>query len=178
MWTRFGATNARSSGLSSRSSLKVSPTCCIPRQIPVSDAPLLILFHAVLTPEVYEFPDGQFAGLQKAPNVAINVPNAIMPIIVVESGWSGSLDRLREDADEWLVGGNGAVQAAVIINWTANRTTHRIRGVVELYTLDKSGMPRLQQREVRDMVLLSSLCSRQLTTKEANLPSSPGHPAR
>ncbi|KAH2039535.1 hypothetical protein KXV53_005170 [Aspergillus fumigatus] len=96
---------------------------------------------------IYEFPDGQFAGLQKAPNVAINVPNAIMPIIVVESGWSGSLDRLREDADEWLVGGNGAVQAAVIINWTANRTTHRIRGVVELYTLDKSGMPRLQQRE-------------------------------
>ncbi|KAH3002806.1 hypothetical protein KXV73_001350, partial [Aspergillus fumigatus] len=101
----------------------------------------------ILTPEVYEFPDGQFAGLQKAPNVAINVPNAIMPIIVVESGWSGSLDRLREDADEWLVGGNGAVQAAVIINWTANRTTRRIRGVVELYTLDKSGMPRLQQRE-------------------------------
>ncbi|KAH2534440.1 hypothetical protein KXW97_007857 [Aspergillus fumigatus] len=100
----------------------------------------------ILTPEVYEFPDGQFAGLQKAPNVAINVPNAIMPIIVVESGWSGSLDRLREDADEWLVGGNGAVQAAVIINWTANRTTRRIRGVVELYTLDKSGMPRLQQR--------------------------------
>ncbi|KAH1855539.1 hypothetical protein KXX55_007175 [Aspergillus fumigatus] len=96
---------------------------------------------------IYEFPDGQFAGLQKAPNVAINVPNAIMPIIVVESGWSGSLDRLREDADEWLVGGNGAVQAAVIINWTANRTTRRIRGVVELYTLDKSGMPRLQQRE-------------------------------
>lgn len=84
MWTRFGATNARSSGLSPGSSLKVSPTCCIPRQIPVSDAPLLILFHAVLTPEVYEFPDGQFAGLQKAPNVAINVPNAIMPIIVVE----------------------------------------------------------------------------------------------
>ncbi|KAM0093360.1 hypothetical protein ACP6JD_003125 [Aspergillus fumigatus] len=103
--------------------------------------------NTILTPEVYEFPDGQFAGLQKAPNVAINVPNAIMPIIVVESGWSGSLDRLREDADEWLVGGNGAVQAAVIINWTANRTTRRIRGVVELYTLDKSGMPRLQQRE-------------------------------
>ncbi|KAF4275905.1 hypothetical protein CNMCM8812_007699 [Aspergillus fumigatus] len=125
----FGATNARSSGLSPRSSLKVSD-----------------MLHTTAN-TIYEFPDGQFAGLQKAPNVAINVPNAIMPIIVVESGWSGSLDRLREDADEWLVGGNGAVQAAVIINWTANRTTRRIRGVVELYTLDKSGMPRLQQRE-------------------------------
>ncbi|KAF4178952.1 hypothetical protein CNMCM8927_002002 [Aspergillus lentulus] len=95
----------------------------------------------------YEFPDGPFVGIHKAPNVAIIVPNAIMPRIVVESGWNESLNRLREDAGEWLVGGNGAVQAAIIVNWTSNRTTRRVRGVVELYTLDRSGMPRLQQRE-------------------------------
>ncbi|KAF7156100.1 hypothetical protein CNMCM5623_009242 [Aspergillus felis] len=29
---------------------------------------------------------------------------------------------------EWLVGGNGAVQAAIIIKWTPSRTTRRVRG--------------------------------------------------
>jgi hypothetical protein len=107
---------------------------------------------------VYEFPDGPFVGIHKAPNVAINVPNAIMPRIVVESRWTESLNRLRQDAGEWLVGGNGAVQAAIIINWTSNRTTRRVRGVVELYTLDRSGMPRLQQREVRDIFFVNYHC--------------------
>ncbi|PKX91150.1 uncharacterized protein P174DRAFT_376304 [Aspergillus novofumigatus IBT 16806] len=104
---------------------------------------------------IYEFPDGPFVGIHKAPNVAINVPNAIMPRIVAESGWSESLNKLREDAGEWLVGGNGAVQAAIIIHWTPNRTTRRVRGVVELYTLDRSGMPRLQQREVRAIFFIN-----------------------
>ncbi|GIK07272.1 hypothetical protein Aspvir_002930 [Aspergillus viridinutans] len=70
-----------------------------------------------------------------------------MPRIVVESGWSESLYELRENARQWLVGGNGAVKAAIIIKWTPNRATRQVRGLVELYTLDRSGMPRLLQRE-------------------------------
>ncbi|GIJ90555.1 hypothetical protein Asppvi_009512 [Aspergillus pseudoviridinutans] len=97
----------------------------------------------------YEFPDGPFAGIRKSPNVAVDVENAMVPRIVIESGWSESLDELRENAGEWLVGGNGAVQAVIIIKWTPSRTTRRVRGLVELYTLDRSGMPRLEQREVR-----------------------------
>ncbi|GIC92857.1 uncharacterized protein Aud_009332 [Aspergillus udagawae] len=105
----------------------------------------------------YVFPDGPFVRIQKSPNVAFNVPNAIMPRIVVESGWSESLDELREFAGVWLVGGNGAVQAVIIIKWTPSRTTRRVRGLVELYALDRSGMPRLQQREVR-ISYPSSVC--------------------
>ncbi|GFF42014.1 hypothetical protein IFM51744_05001 [Aspergillus udagawae] len=105
------------------------------------------MLYVTANTEDYVFPDGPFAGICKSPNVAVDVENAIMPRIVVESGWSESLNELREDAGEWLVGGNGAVQAAIIIKWTLSRTNRRVRGLVELYTLDRSGMPRLQQRE-------------------------------
>ncbi|RHZ70304.1 hypothetical protein CDV55_105377 [Aspergillus turcosus] len=104
------------------------------------------MLYATANSEDYTFPDGPMVGVLKSPNVAVDVPNAIMPRIVVESGWSESLDYLQNDAREWLVGGNGRVQAAIIIKWTPSRTTQRVHGLVEVYTLDRNGMPRLQQR--------------------------------
>jgi hypothetical protein len=49
---------------------------------------------------------------------------------------------------------NGATHAGILTRWTPSPTIHRVRGLVELYTLDRSGVPHLQQREVRDTFLL------------------------
>ncbi|RHZ52506.1 hypothetical protein CDV55_104431 [Aspergillus turcosus] len=67
--------------------------------------------------------------------------------------------------------GNGATHAAILTKWTGSQTTVS-GGLVELYTLDRSGMPRLQQREVRDIFFYLSSCCSWLTTKEAYLPDS------
>ncbi|KAF7125919.1 hypothetical protein CNMCM5793_002278 [Aspergillus hiratsukae] len=45
--------------------------------------------------------------------------------ILFESGWSESLDGRRNGAREWLVGGNGAVKAAIITKWTTSRSGPR-----------------------------------------------------
>ncbi|GIJ85656.1 hypothetical protein Asppvi_004517 [Aspergillus pseudoviridinutans] len=87
----------------------------------------ILVDKAARATEQYEFPHGPFAGIRKSPNVAVDVENAMVPRIVVESGWSESLDELRENAGEWLVRGNGAGQAAIIIKWTPSRTTRRVR---------------------------------------------------
>jgi hypothetical protein len=52
------------------------------------------------------------------------------------------------------VGGNGAVQAAIIINWTPTGQPTMSAAAWELYTLDRSGMPRLAHSELRDIFLL------------------------
>ncbi|PKX91752.1 uncharacterized protein P174DRAFT_505784 [Aspergillus novofumigatus IBT 16806] len=82
-----------------------------------------------------------------------------MPRIAVGSGWSESLNKLREDAGEWLVGGNGAVQAAIIITWATQQ--------------DNPPCPRPRGALHPGQKWHASSCSHWLTTKEAYLPDSP-----
>jgi hypothetical protein len=65
----------------------------------------------------------------------------------MESGWSESYNRLLDDMNMLLVGGDGAIQVVVTINWTLNRHTRLVRGFVESYVRDRNGMPVLRQRE-------------------------------
>lgn len=59
------------------------------------------------------------------------------------------LARNFADAREWLVGGNGAVRAVILVNWTTSSTEERqMRGSLELWALNREGMPRLSQSEV------------------------------
>jgi hypothetical protein len=66
---------------------------------------------------------------------------------VIESGWSESLQRLRDDVNLWLVGGNGAVKATIILIWEQVPNTLQVKGVAELYALDMNGVPVLRQTE-------------------------------
>ena len=47
----------------------------------------------------------------------------------------------------WLVGGNGEVNAVLILDWRRIGTSNRVEGVAELYVRDRQGMPICQQRE-------------------------------
>ena len=71
----------------------------------------------------------------------------MLPGVVIESGWSEGIDKLHEDVQEWLVGGNGRVRAVILLKWSRTQGLY-VRGFAELYTLDRSGMPRLVQNEV------------------------------
>lgn len=73
----------------------------------------------------------------------------------MESGWSTTeqssssllLNLLQDDMDLWLIGSQGQVKAAIILNWQLIKNTNKVQGSVELYTLDPKNTekPRLQQ---------------------------------
>lgn len=85
----------------------------------------------------------------KAPNLAIQNAGIGWPGVVFECGYSQSLNSLLDDAIHWLVGSPGATRAVILVDWRPSRETMTIRGDVALYTLDRDGMPRLRQNEVR-----------------------------
>ncbi|KAJ5550827.1 hypothetical protein N7461_005525 [Penicillium sp. DV-2018c] len=67
----------------------------------------------------------------------------------MESGWSESFPRLLDDLNLWLVGGAGAVNAAIILQWQTIPGTNRVGwGLAELYTPDVTGTPVMRQREL------------------------------
>jgi hypothetical protein len=48
----------------------------------------------------------------------------------------------------WLVGGNGAVKAVILLIWHKVGSTNTVTGDLEYYTLDRNGLPVLIQRHV------------------------------
>lgn len=76
----------------------------------------------------------------------MRVGNRPLPTLVIESGWSESLGRLREEARLWLVGGNAT--AVIVICWRSVANTDQVEGEVKLYVLDRNGNPDLQQTEI------------------------------
>lgn len=58
-----------------------------------------------------------------------------------------SYPRLLNDMNLWLVGGNGMVNATVILKWKRISHSDRVEGIAELYALDANGMPIMRQRE-------------------------------
>lgn len=95
-----------------------------------------------------KFIGGPYSNARKEPDLLVHPDNQLLPSLVMESGWSESLSRLRQDVNLWLVGGQGQVRATIIFKWQLVTNTNTVRGDVELYTLDRNGMPRLQQNLV------------------------------
>jgi hypothetical protein len=91
---------------------------------------------------------GPYSGSRKEPDFMIRADNLRLPKVVMESGWSESWTRLMDDMNTWLVGGNGDVKVLILLKWNIIGTPDRVRGFVEVYSLDSSGMPRLRQTEV------------------------------
>lgn len=97
----------------------------------------------------FEFVGGPYSGSRKEPDCYILPENLPLPRLVIETGWSESHSRLRDDdMNTWLVGGNGHVQAVILINWSKNTETNRVTGIAEIYELDTDGMPVMRQSEV------------------------------
>ncbi|KUL87070.1 hypothetical protein ZTR_05718 [Talaromyces verruculosus] len=92
------------------------------------------------------FAGGPYADSSKAPDLGMRVGNLPLPTLVIESGWSESLDRLREEARLWLAGGNAT--AVIVICWRSIANTDQVEGEVELYVLDGNGSPVLRQTEI------------------------------
>lgn len=66
--------------------------------------------------------------------------------MVIESGWSESLDRLREEARLWLAGGNATT--VIVICWRSVANTDQVEGEIEQYVLDGNGSPVLRQTDI------------------------------
>ncbi|KAF4172476.1 hypothetical protein CNMCM8694_001709 [Aspergillus lentulus] len=94
------------------------------------------------------FNQGPYRGSRKEPDGMIVPVGLIMPTVVLETGWSESRNQLRGDMNLWLVGGNGAVKAVLILTWSKVGTTDTVTGDAEYYTLDWNGMPVLAERHV------------------------------
>lgn len=90
----------------------------------------------------------------------IRPDNKYLPRFIIESGWSESLNRLRNDMNLWLVRGNGEVKAVLILNWQRVGTSNRVAGNTEYYyTLDRNRreqteyvvFPRSQRNQSLDL---------------------------
>ena len=88
-----------------------------------------------------------FGNSRKQPDYCILPQGQNLPTIVVETGWSESFLRLRDDMRLWLISGAGALQLVMLFNWS-KLTGGRIKGVVEVHNLDPAGNCRLNQTKV------------------------------
>lgn len=108
---------------------------------------LLNLIATWLILAALSFQNGPYRGLRKEPDAMFHVPSQTLPTLTVEVGWSESYDDLCGDMNRLLVGGNGDIKIVIIIKWTKERNGH-ISGILELYRIDRQGIPRLEQTEV------------------------------
>ena len=89
-----------------------------------------------------------YTGARKEPDFFIRADTTRLPSLFIESGWSESKTEFLNDTNLWLVGGAGAVEFVPILQWTRIGKTNCVSGDVELYSLDRNGIPIFQQREV------------------------------
>ena len=94
-----------------------------------------------------KFIHGPYADSRKEPDFYLRADGDPLPRFVIETGWSDSYNRLLHDMNLWLVGGNGSVQAVLLLKWE-RVSFNRVMGYAELYGLDRNGMPKLIQNEV------------------------------
>jgi hypothetical protein len=97
-----------------------------------------------------------YADSQKEPDLLIRADNLRLPKVVIESGWSESWPRLRDDMNLWIVGGNGEVKVVILIKW-GFRPCQGICRTVGVYRPDTNGMPVRRQIEVLFKTLISLL---------------------
>ncbi|KAL2865355.1 uncharacterized protein BJX67DRAFT_182698 [Aspergillus lucknowensis] len=94
-----------------------------------------------------DFRFAPYAGSRKEPDLLVRQNNNLLPVLAIETGWTESYSRLLDDMNLWLVGGNGAVKAVIIVKWGRVGSTNQVKGTAELYTLDPAGMPIRRQSE-------------------------------
>jgi hypothetical protein len=99
-----------------------------------------------------DFVGGPYSAAIKEPDLLVQPDNERLPSVVIESGWSESMPRLHDDVNLWLVGGGGKVRAVIILRWQRVSNTNQVRGNLELYTLDRNGMPQ----QTTDLVIFPS----------------------
>ncbi|KAE8306934.1 hypothetical protein BDV41DRAFT_582848 [Aspergillus transmontanensis] len=95
----------------------------------------------------FRLTDYPFTGMEKAPNVGVQLSGTGLPRVVFESGFSQSGESLRNDMIDWLLGGGGAAQAVILVNWKPSQDIMRIWGDLELWTLGRDGMPRRREHQ-------------------------------
>lgn len=91
---------------------------------------------------------GLYRDSRKEPDLLLRPENLKFRTFVIESGWSESYGRLRDDMNLWLVGGGEKTEAVLIIKWQVISNTITVKGYLEVYTRDNQTMPKLQQIEV------------------------------
>ncbi|GAM40973.1 hypothetical protein TCE0_041r13735 [Talaromyces pinophilus] len=94
-----------------------------------------------------EWIGGPYAGSRKEPDLGVQVDNLSYPTFVIETGWSESLARLRDDMNLWLVG-SSETNIVIILKWRRVANTIQVKGDLEVYRRDRNGIPSLQQSEV------------------------------
>ncbi|CEO60493.1 hypothetical protein PMG11_05118 [Penicillium brasilianum] len=93
------------------------------------------------------FTSGPYRGLEKEPDALFWIPSKLLPSTTVEVGWSESYNDLLDDMNKLLVGGNGDIKAVILIKWTQH-SNQTVSGILELYRLDRQGIPKLDQTEI------------------------------
>lgn len=83
----------------------------------------------------------------KAPDISVQLSTNGLLRVAFERSFPESHDILQDDMVDWLMGGDGAVQAVVPVKWKPCQTTMTVRGDVELYTRGTNEVLCLQQRE-------------------------------
>lgn len=101
----------------------------------------------VLVPPAINFFGPPYTFSRKEPDLQIRPANERLPSLVVESGWTESLPRTRDDVRLWLVGGNASVKVTIILMWHRIGNSNAVGGNAELYMLDANGIPALKQEE-------------------------------
>ncbi|KAF9888179.1 hypothetical protein FE257_009174 [Aspergillus nanangensis] len=83
----------------------------------------------------------QFSGIysdsSKQPDYYIRVTSISSPRIIIETGWTESWPRLRQDKNLWMLG-DPSVLIVILIRWTAI-TRGRIKGSLEVWRRDTAG---------------------------------------
>ena len=85
---------------------------------------------------------------RKSADYQIRPNNDDLPSFVIESGWSETYTKLKDDMRLWLVGGRTTVNVVLLLNWTKKANTNQVKGVAEIWIRDAVGNPYLRQKEV------------------------------
>lgn len=75
------------------------------------------LYPSPLTLPALSFFEGPYTGARKEPDWLVRPDTLYLPSFVIESGWSECWNRLMDDMNLWLLGGQGKVSAVLILKW-------------------------------------------------------------
>lgn len=87
---------------------------------------------------------GAYSGSNREPDFSVTPEFSQLPGLVIESGWSESLSRLRLDKDIWI---NGCGDNAMLIKWTS-LSGGRVSGLIEVWAGDVMANDDLVQTEL------------------------------
>lgn len=85
----------------------------------------------------------------KQPDILLRPKNGqLLPIILVEVGWSESGTDLVRDMELLLQGGNRVIEVVITLNWRLQQHGTVVAGTIQVWGLNANGNPELQQTEV------------------------------